>query len=342
VEPEKTVTTKVEPEKTVEPKVEPEKTVTTKVEPEKAVEPEKKEPPATLALKFEPNDVSTYKVTMEALKSVTWEGPAPTKPTAFKGGQTSNRSEMTFTQTIKSTDEKGNAIAEITIKKLKYLAKVRGNTVIDFDSSAEKDKADPMNKLIGQSYSIEITPAGLVSKVIGTREAQNAVKGSSATAKTARALLGADVVKQRHGIPALPAPDKNKVAKGDNWSSLKTFNFGMMGAKAYERVYKLKEIKDSGKGKIAIAEMNAVPSVEDAADAQKGQSTGFLSKLFDNTEEYTGRLNMDLASGKVRKYTEQLKSEWLAVDPESAQKTDQAPAALRMKAARLYEIEKVG
>ena len=198
-----------------------------------------------------------------------------------------------------------------------------------------------MNKLIGQSYSIEVTPAGIVSKVIGVREAQTAVKGSSTAAKTARALLGADVVKQRHGIPALPAPGKNKVTKGDNWSSAKTFNFGMMGSKAYERVYKLKEIQDSDKGKVAVAEMNAIPSVKDPADVQKEQSTGFLSKLFDNTEEYTGRLSMDLAAGKVQKYSEKLKSEWLAVDPESTQKDDQDPAALRMKAVRLYDIEKL-
>lgn len=345
VEPEKVVETKVEPEKVVETKVEPEKVVETKVEPEKVVEtkvePAEQKSAVTLALKFEPNDVSTYKVVMEAQKSVLWEGPAPTKPSAFKGGLTSNRSEITFTQQIKSVNEQGNAIAVITIKNLKYVAKVRDNVAIDFDSSREKDKSDPMNGLIGRGYSIEITPAGNVVTVMGTTDSQAAVKGSSATAKAARSLLDGEVVKLRHSIPALPAKEKSKVSKGDNWSAIRTLDFGMLGAKSYERIYKLDAVEDSDKGKIAVAQMNGVPSSENAAELHKEQSTGFLSKLFDNTEKYTGELKMDLSAGKVRMYREELKSEWLAVDPESAQKPSEQPAALRMTALRLYEIERI-
>ena len=345
VEPEKVVETKVEPEKVVETKVQPEKVVETKVEPEKTietkVEPDEQKSAVTLALKFEPNDVSTYKVVREAQKSVLWEGPAPTKPSAFKGGLTSNRSEITFTQQIKTVDEQGNAIAQITIKKLRYLAKVRDNVSMDFDSSREKDKSAPMNALIGQTYSIKITPAGNVATVMGTADAQAAVKGSSAAAKAARSLLGGEVVKHRHSIPALPAKDKGRVSKGDKWSALRTFDFGMLGAKSYERVYKLDAVEDSDKGKVAVAQMSGVPSSEDATELHKEQSTGFLSKLFDNTEEYTGRLKLDLSAGKVEMYREELKSEWLAVDPESAQKPNEQPAALRMTAVRLYEIERI-
>ncbi|MBN2272300.1 MAG: hypothetical protein JXN61_16940 [Sedimentisphaerales bacterium] len=305
----------------------------TKVEPAKDA--------VQLALKFEPNDVSTYKVVMEGQKSVSWEGPAPTKPAAFKGGLTSNRSEITFTQQIKSVDEAGNAIAMITIKDLKYLAKVRDSISMDFDSSREKDKTDPMNGLIGRSYSIKITPAGNVVEVIGTAEAQAAVTGNSPSAKAARSLLTGEVVKQCHSVPALPAAEKSRVAKGADWSAMKTFDFGMLGGKSYERVYKLDAVEDSDKGKIAVAEMKGVPSSENAAELNQEQSTGFLSKLFDNKEEYTGRLELDLAAGKVRKYSEKLKSEWLAVDPESAQKPNEPPAALRMTAVRLYEIERI-
>jgi hypothetical protein len=341
-EPEKPVETKPEPEKPVETKPEPEKPVETKPEPEKPVEtkPEPEMPPVKLALKFEPNDISTYKVTMEAQKSVMWEGPEPSKPSAFKGGQTSNRSEITFTQQIKTVDEEGNAVAQITIKNMKYLAKVRDEVVIDFDSTREKDKADPMHGLIGQSYSITLTPAGQVVAVTGTGNALAAIKGAAATAKTARSLIGGAVVKQRHSIPALPQPEKSTVKKGDGWSALKDFDFGMLGGKTYERIYKLDTIEDSDKGKLVVARMDAVPSVEKTDDGQ-AQSTGLLSKLFDNTEEYTGKLTMNLETGKVAKYREQLKSVWLAVDPESAKKPDEEPAALRMKAMRLYEIEMI-
>ena len=345
VEPEKAVETKVEPEIVVETKVEPEKTVETKVEPEKVVEttvePDEQKGAVQLVLKFEPNDVSTYKVVMDAQKSVLWEGPAPTKPSAFKGGLTSNRSEMTFTQQIKSVDEAGNAIALITIKELKYLAKVRDSVSMDFDSSREKDKSDPMIGLIGRSYSIKITPAGSVVEVMGTADAQAAVTGSSDAARAARSLLAGEVIKQCHSVPALPAEEKSRLSKGADWSAMKTFDFGMLGVKSYERVYKLDAVDGSDKGKVAVVQMSGVPSSENAAELHTEQSTGFLSKLFDNTEEYTGRLELDLAAGKIRRYSENLKSQWLAVDPESAQKPNEPPAALRMTAVRLYEIERI-
>jgi len=289
--------------KTVVTKDEPPKITETKVEPKKVVEVEPKGPAVKLALKYKADDVATYKVTTEAQKSVMWEGPLPSKPSAFKGGSTSNRIEITFTQRIKS----------------------RGN---------------PLAKLIGQSYGIEVTPSGRVSKVTDITAARAAVKGATPAHKTAQTLVSADVVKQRHTVPALPA-DGKKQSKGDKWTSLRTFNFGMMGSKSYERVYELGEVKGSGDEKVAIVQMKAVPSTENAAELHKEQATGFLSKLFDNTEEYTGTLKLDLGTGKIRSYTEKLKSEWLAVDPESLQKDDKEPAALRMTALRSYQIEKI-
>jgi len=342
VEPKKVVEVKVEPKKVVEPKVEPKEVVEVKIEPKEVVEPkvEPKGPAVKLALKYKADDVATYKVTTEAQKSVMWEGPLPSKPSAFKGGSTSNKIEITFTQRIKSVDDKGNAAVEITIKQLKYKASVRDNVVMDFDNSREKDRGNPLAKLIGQSYGIEVTPSGRVSKVTDITAARAAVKGATPAHKTAQTLVSADVVKQRHTVPALPA-DGKKQSKGDNWTSLRTFNFGMMGSKSYERVYELGEVKGSGDEKVAIVQMKAVPSTENAAELHKEQATGFLSKLFDNTEEYTGTLKLDLGTGKIRSYTEKLKSEWLAVDPESLQKDDKEPAALRMTALRSYQIEKI-
>jgi len=87
--------------------------------------------------------------------------------------------------------------------------------------------------------------------------------------------------------------------------------------------------------------MNAVPSTGNAAKPANEQAAGFLSKLFDNTEEYTGRLQMNLDRGKVDQYTEELKSEWVAVDPESVQKDDQEPAILRMTAVHFYQIVRI-
>jgi hypothetical protein len=231
VEPVEAVTAKVEPQEQkpkettpakVEPQEqEPKETAIAKVEP-KEQEPQEQKPPVKLALKFTPEDSTTYRVIIEAEKSIKWEGPPTSKPSAFKGGHTGNKIETTFTQQIQSTDDKGNAVAKITIKELKYLAKVKDNIVLEFDSTKEKDQSSPLNKLIGQSYTIEITASGQVLKVIDASDARAAVRGSTPANRTAIKLLSENAIKERHTISALPAADKDQLQTGENWSSIRS------------------------------------------------------------------------------------------------------------------------
>jgi len=303
--------------------------------------PKEQLPTVELALKFVPQDWTTYRIITEAEKSVTWEGPLPEKPGDFKGGHTSSRIEMAFNQRIQSINDKGDAVAEITIKQLKYLARVKDNVVLDFDSSTEKDRDNLLSKLIGQSYTIEISPAGRVLRILDVNEARAAVKGDSSAHQTASALLSDDTVKQRHTILALPVIEKKQLHKADTWSDIESFSFGMMGSKSYEKIYTLKEIQETDNQQIVIIEMNAVPSSEMAQELHKKQATGLFSKLFDNAETYTGELKLDLTAGKIEKYIEKLWTEWVAVDPFAGQQDDKEPAALKMAATRLYHIEKI-
>ncbi len=335
--------TKVELEKPAKPEVTKEKAAEAKVEPKEAVKaeakPKKQGPTVQLALKFAANDLTTYKVITEMEKSVKWEGPLPDKPFPFKGGSTGNKVEVAFTQRIQSVDDKGNAVAQITFKGLKYLGKVKDNVVLDFDSSREKDANSPLFKLIGQSYTIEVSPAGQVLRVIDASGAQAAVEGSSSANKTALALLSPDAIKERHTIAGLPVADKNRLCAGDTWSSIKTFSFDMMGPKSYERIYALKEIKEVNNHQIAAAEMKALPSSEMAEELHKERATGAFSKMFDNTETYDGKLALDLTAGKVQEYFEKLRTEWVMVDPKP--EPNKEPAALRMAATRSYSIKKI-
>jgi len=293
----------------------------------------------TLALKFTPEQLTTYKVITEAQRTIKWEGPLPDK-SVFKGGTTSSTAEITFAQRIESVDDQGNAIAKIIIKDLKYRSIIKDSTVLDFDSSREKDMDSPMAKLIDQSYTIQISPAGQVSKVIDVSQAQAAVKGTSLANKTALTLLMTDTIKERHTISALPAAEKADVRTGDQWNLEKSFSFGMMGSKSYEKNYSLKEVKDANGGRIAVVQMNATPGTETPEQLQN-QAAGFFSKMFDNTEDYTGQLKLDLATGQVHEYLEKLKSEWVAVDPTVAQQADKQPAVLKMTAIRLYHLRKI-
>jgi hypothetical protein len=231
-------------------------------------------------------------------------------------------------------------VAKITIDGLKYLGRVRDNIVLDFDSSKPKDPNYPLAKLIGQSYTIEISPRGHVAKIVDVSDARAAVRGGSSGHKTASTLLSADVIRQRHNISALMLAKKNEFRTGESWSGVRNFSFGMMGSKTFERVYTLKDVKEKGDRRVAIVEMNAVPSSKMAEQIHKEQGSGFFSKMFDSTETYTGQLELDIAGGTVEKYIEQLQTEWVAAEP-APEGDAKGPAALRMAAIRLYLIEKI-
>ncbi len=175
----KIVKTEVGQQKTAKTEVEIQKTAETKVETQEAARTEVEGPSIRLALKFSPADSTTYRVALENDKSVQWEGGA-SKPEGFQGGHTGNKMEITFAQQIQRVDDQGNATARITIKALKYLVTIKNNVTLDFDSSRQEDRSNPLSQLIGQSYTIEITPSGEVSKVPDTGDALAAVKGDSA------------------------------------------------------------------------------------------------------------------------------------------------------------------
>ena len=113
----------------------------------------------------------------------------------------------------------------------------------------------------------------------------------------------------------------------------------MMGSKAYEKIYTLKEIEDVDNRRIAVARMEAVPSAEYARELHKEQPASFFANMSDNTETYTGLLKLDVTKGKVEECSENLVTEWLIVDPNP--KGSEQPAALRMTAVRFYSIEKI-
>jgi hypothetical protein len=310
------------------------------VEPEKLIPEAAPAEAATLALKFIAEDSTAYRVVTEAERSIKWEGPLPDDP-AFKGGRNRNRLEMTFTQQIQCVDDKGNAIAKIIVQGLKYYSMTKDKVVLDFDSSKIKNPNHPLALLIGQSYIIEIAPTGEVTEVIDATDARTAVRRGSSVPRRAIALLRPDTIKERHRIPALPDADKNQLSKGDNWSRIKSFSFGQMGAKSYEKIYTLKEIEEQDNRQIALVEMNAIPSSEKAEQLHKQQETADFSDEFDRTGTYTGQLRFDLTTGKVEKYIEKLQSEWIVALPSAGQGYDKEPAVLTMSDTRLYSLEKI-
>ena len=303
--------------------------------PEKQISKSKSKEVAAIALKFSPGDLTTYRVVTEAERRIKWEGPVPDEP-AFKGGRNDDRIEMIFTQEIQSVDDQGNAIAKITVKELKYFSMVKDIASFEFDSIAPKDPNHPLAKLIGQSYTIKIAPTGKVIEVIDTKEAETAARKGSVPPRIALKLLNPETIKERHGNMVLPDTDKNKLHIGDSWSNTKTLSFGMMGSESYERIYTLNQIEDQDNQQVAVIDMNTIP----APEASEDQVIDIL-KRSDNTKTYTGKLELNLTTGKVRKYLESLLQEWVTAFPGEEQEENQGPVILTMSATRLYSLEKI-
>ena len=288
----------------------------------------------TFALKFTPQESNTYHVTTESEKLVKFEGSLA-KSDEFKDGRNDTRVEMTFTQDTESVDDKGNAIAKITIRYLKYISIEKNNTVMDFDSSREQDKNAPLSKLIGQSYKIQLAPTGEVLNVVDVSQAK------AVADETGLKLLQPGAIKERHGTIILPAADKNQLAEGDTWNSLKVFSFGFMGSKPFEKIYTVKSIREMENHKNAFVDVNAVPTSKIAKELYKEEASNPLAEKFDNTGGYMGHFRFDLTSGKFKTYLEKLSIRWDVVDPAMTQEADKAPDAIKMEANRIYIFDKI-
>jgi len=295
-------------------------------------------PAVELALRFAVGQVATYRITTEAQKSVEWMGAPAAKPASFKDGRTGNHIEMTFEQRVQEVHEDGGATVEITIQALKYVGESQNNVVLDFDSARDKDPAQPLARLMGKSYRLHLSARGQVLALIDLEPVRQAVKSDQPGGGVALKLLSDEEVKSRHEIPPLSALKDVWVRPGQTWSNIKSYSFGMMGAKSYERVYTLQ--RAGQKDGLAVVDMKAIPSSAMAEQIHKQESGGSFSRMFDNTENYEGRLEFDRHSGSVRECVEQMQTEWVMADPAGEQEGGR-PAALKMAARQSLRLEQV-
>lgn len=294
----------------------------------------------TLALRFAPQESATYKTTTRTEMSLGFEGAFTEKP-EFTNRRNYINIELIFAQQIQSVDDQGNALAKVTIKQLKYLSIFKNEKQLDFDSSREGDQNSPLAKLVGQSYTVKITPNGEVSDITDIEQARAAIVGSSLSHKNALSLLSEEHIKHRHSVPALGPTAEQRLKTGDDWNNTKVFTFPIVGAQSYERVYTFKEIIEQDNQQVAVVEMNAIPSAEMAADLHKKDTTRGIARMFDNTTVYTGQLEFELAKGKVKNYSEKLVSEWIIVNPAANRRGNEEPTALKMGAIRSYSLEEI-
>lgn len=292
-------------------------------------------PSADLNLKFSPEQTSTYKAVSEVIKDFRFEQPNIDK---LREEQTKTAVDMTFTQTIDSVDEAGNATATITIKDLAIEMTNKNELKYAYDSADKKDAKSPMGKLLGKSYTIELSPNGQV-KVLDARAAITAVK-SGYEKKVATSILDDKNIIARHSVTALPQEAASALRTKDFWSQVVPSPPGLLAPKNYKKVYTLTDVDTKGDAVIATVEMVAGEDT-DAPSGKISGGMGVFAKMFDNEDNYTGTMTFDVNSGTVLSMEETLISTYLAQEMPEKGDPAKGPDTLTMQFTNLVKLEKL-
>lgn len=284
----------------------------------------------------------SYKVASEMKRTIKWEGAIPSQNIQQESAS-SDKLEMIFSRRIEGRDANGGTTAQVTIDGLKYVSVVKNINIMNFDSSAPSEANSPLAKLIGQSYTITIEPNNYISEITNLPRANVLMKGVSSADVIGQNLLSPDSIRSIHSTLILPAASKDNILPGDKWSGIKTFGFGMMGIKSYEKIYTLKDVKDARGDKTALIAMSAIPSSEVEAKFSDQQGKTNSSTIFDTNEVFTGKGEIDLTAGSIKKYNEDLKTNWIAAVPGAVSGSSDVNnlTVLKMTALYSYSIEEI-
>lgn len=279
-------------------------------------------------LNYQTGQTSTYKVTQDTIKEVSFEQPSAGKS---KLDQNLGHVEMVFDQTPVTLEENGDVTLEIVVKELVFLSKGAKGVNMDFDS--KRDSSNPLSQLIGASYTIKTTPAGEVSVVDATN-----IRSKCRTPE-AKSLFKDENIVLRHtieGIPSAPA----EIAKGKSWIKYGSTPKGALQAKSFEKVYTVESVDDG----IATIAMNADETSKEVEGFDAGSgSLGFMANIFDSSFTYNGTMKYDRVNGVIDSYSETLVSEHIAAEqPKNvAEGEDKGPDVLTMRFTSTHAIEKL-
>jgi hypothetical protein len=165
------------------------------------------------------------------------------------------------------------------------------------------------------------------------------MKGDTVSDKIGTEIVLPDSIMERHSTMQLPKQGQEILKPGGKWSSIKTFMFGKMGLKSYEKIYTLKELRNDGR-EIAVIDMNAIPTSEVEPKFAGKKAEEGASQKFDSKELYTGAGEFDVKAGRIENYHENLQATWTVVLP-GKQGDASEPVVLNMSAERGYSIERI-
>ncbi|HUR38137.1 MAG TPA: DUF6263 family protein [Planctomycetota bacterium] len=170
------------------------------------------------------------------------------------GGQPMDQ-QMGYKYSLTVADVAESGEATITVKYLAVVTKGTGPAG-EYDYDSEKDKEAPAEgpaamqaKMVGQSFTMKMTPAGRVTDVQGydkVLEAMTKGEGEENAAMRAqlKQMFNNDTFKGMMQQMAPPLPDQ-KVGKGDTWANDFTVKMPMIGGMTFTMKSTLAELKEN-------------------------------------------------------------------------------------------------
>lgn len=209
--------------------------------------------------------------------------------------ETSQTMGVTYTFKVEDVDAQGNATVSVHYDAVRFHAKTPSG-VVDYDPGKPATGPVPvmvsaLSSLVGQSYSITVSPQGTVTQVAGVQKMlENVLSHLTITdgvlrfaaEKTIRQQLSEANLKQSLRDVFMPFPD-HPVAVGESWSRTTPVTMGF--PMNVETSYTL-QARDNGiatisvKGKVATAPNAAMDLGSVKMDYElKGEQTGSLEVI---------------------------------------------------------------
>jgi len=287
----------------------------------------------SMSLKFASQETAVYQSTTDMIKDYRFEQPTLNKLTEQ---QTKNSTVLEYSQDVQSVDESGNATLKITLNQLKVEVINKSDAQFSFDSRNEADQKSPLMGLIGKSYTIRMTPMGKV-EVLDTKEATASVTAAYEK-NIAKEILDPKKIISRHEILGMPTDPAMKLSAKSTWKEVVPSPPGLLAPKSYEKVYTVTDVKDD----IATVQMVGSESTEPAGNSlSSAGGMGMFAKMFDNKDDYTGSMQMNMAAGEILNFEETLISTYLAQEMPENGNPDKGPDTLMMRFTNRVKLEKL-
>jgi hypothetical protein len=289
-------------------------------------------PEVKVELKPVTNQVSTYKAVDLYRKDYLFDQPSSNKKTIK---DTELNTEVVYEQVTRDVDAEGNVTDDITIKAIKYLSTDSDGVNVDYDSSEDAKADSAFTMLIGQTYTIKMSPSFKVLEISNIVPSREAIKKGK-DERFARGLVSDQTVRRRHEILAMPDKGMKTLKVGDSWSRLVVSPTGVLIPKNYEKTYTVEKISDG----TTLIKMNASPTSKKLENQPK-RSEGFemFRSLFDSEDNYTGQLLINVETGRVHEYNESLMNKYTAAEfPKGEPKPDK-PDVLNLSFTESHSIK---